>query len=301
MTRTAAALVAMTRTAAALAAMTRIAAALAATTRIVAALAALGLLSPATAAAQDRRPADELPVLARLQDGPTPVIVRGELAVAQARAMVTLARQVYTDVNRRFVARAPRARQLPVTLCLLASERGYRDFVLRQFGPGDHSPLGFYDPNDRIAVVNLARGAGNLRHELVHPLLGDDFPGIPSWLNEGIGALYGTSVPGRGGRFRFLVNYRLRDLQAALRAGDLPDLDALVDADADEIYGDRAMVYYALSRYLLLYLEQQGELERFYRAVRAAGADPDAQRDLLGALVDQRQFVAWARGLRYRR
>ncbi len=271
-------------------------------TRIAAALAAIALLSPGTAAAQDRRPAEELPLLARLQDGPTQVIVRGELHGAQARSMVTLARQVYADVNRRFVAAgARRARPLPVTLCLLATERGYRDFVDRQFGPGDHSPLGFYDPSDRIAVVNLARGAGNLRHELVHPLLGDDFPGIPSWLNEGIGALYGTSVPGRGGRFRFLVNYRLRDLQSALRAGDLPDLDALAGADEQEVYGDRAMVYYALSRYLLLYLEQQGELERFYRAVRAAGGDPDAQRDLLADLVDQRQFVAWARGLRYRR
>jgi hypothetical protein len=150
-------------------------------------------------------------------------------------------------------------------------------------------------------VVNLARGAGNLRHELVHPLLGDDFPTIPSWLNEGIGALYGTSVPGRAGRFRFLVNYRLRDLQAALRAGDLPGVDALVDSGEDQVYGERAMVYYALARYLLLYLDAQGRLDGFYRDVRAAGGDPDAVRALLGALVDQRQFVAWARSLRYRR
>jgi hypothetical protein len=124
------------------------------------------------------------------------------------------------DVNRRFVA-PTRARHPLVRMYLFATSRAYTDFVDEIFGPGDHSPLGFYDPSSRIVVVNLERGAGNLRHELVHPLVGDDFPDVPTWVNEGSGALR-HSAPGRGGASCFLVNYRLRDLQAAIRPALCP-------------------------------------------------------------------------------
>ena len=148
-------------------------------------------------------------------------------------------------------------------------------------------------------MINLARGAGNLRHELAHPLLGDDFR-HPRLDQRGHRSLYGTAIPGKDGRFRFLVNYRLRALKKAMRAGTLPTLDELVDSDDDDMYGDDGMTYYAMGRYLLLYLEQQGQLEGFYRAVRDAAGDPDTQRRLLAAVVDDARFIAWARRLRYR-
>ena len=102
--------------------------------------------------------------------------------------------------------------------------------------------------------------AGGLRHAGqggraradvgVHPLLGDDFPQIPAWLNEGIAALYGSARAGKRG-FEFLVNYRLRDLQKALKAGDLPTVDQLAASTADDVRGPRAMTWYAMARYVL--------------------------------------------------
>lgn len=265
-------------------------------------LLAIGLLVAAAGSARAQAAPDPvagLPLLAELGDGPTPVRVRGRLPAKQAVAMVALARAVYADVNRRFVA-PTRRRHLPVDLCLFASRRDYDAFTDQVFG-GAESELGFYDPGPRVAVVNLQYGAGNLRHELAHPLLGDDFAAIPAWINEGIGSLYGTAVAGRAGRFRFLVNYRLRDVQRAIRERSLPTLDQLVDSDDDDVRGDRAATYYGLSRYLLLYLEEHGQLERFYREVRDRGADPARQQALLERLVDYDRFVAWARRLRYRR
>jgi len=256
----------------------------------------------AMAAPADADPADEaiaaLPVLAELRGGATPVIVRGELTPAQARAALREVRGVYDDVARRFIAAAAGRAAPPVTLCLFASDAAYERFVRRVFGVV-LSPLGFYRRDRRLAVANLARGVGNARHELVHPLLGDDFAAIPAWLNEGIAALYGSARIGVGGA-RFLVNYRLRDLHAALRRGALPSLDELAAAPADDFYGDRVATHYALARYLLLYLDRRGELEAFYREVRGAGGDVDRHRRLVAARVDERAFVAWAGRLRRR-
>ena len=243
---------------------------------------------------------DALPILGEIGDGPTRVIVRGNLDARTARRVLTEARGVYRDVNRRFVAPAPAAPRSDVTLCVLASEAAYQRFIVGVFGPGDHSTHGFYRADHRLAVANLARGIGNVRHELVHPLLGDDFPGIPSWLNEGIAALYGSSTVSRR-QVRFLINYRLRDLHAAIASGTLPSIAELAGSDADETYGPGKMTHYAMARYLLLYLERAGQLETTYRDLRSAAGDVDRRRRVVTGRVDEDGFVAWARTLTWRR
>jgi hypothetical protein len=239
-------------------------------------------------------PVAALPVLAELRTGPTAVVVRGELDPATARVALREIRAVYDDVARRFVS--PAAARSPVTLCLFATEAGYVRFVERTFGRG-MSPLGFYRADRRLAVANLARGIGNARHELVHPLLGDDFAAIPPWLNEGIAALYGSARTG-GGRARFRVNYRLRDLQAALRRGRLPAVDELAGLGVAAFYGPDVTTNYALARYVLLYVDRRGELDALYRDLRAAGSVGD-QRRLLRERIDDAGFRAWAARLRW--
>ena len=132
----------------------------------------------------------------------------------------------------------------------------------------------------------------------MHPLLGDDFPGIPAWLNEGVAALYGTARPTKRG-FEFLVNYRLRDLQRAMTAGTLPSLADLAASTDDDVRGDRAAVFYAMSRYVLLYADRHGQLGPLYAAMRDATGDREAQRAVLERFVDERAFRAWAAKLRY--
>ncbi len=240
----------------------------------------------------------QLPLIGRL-DGPTPVLVRGNVPRARAALLVAEARGVYADVSRRFLA-SSRRRSPPVHVCVFEDDAAYRAFVLAVFGEGEHSSLGFYRPDVRVAVVNLSRGIGNLRHELVHPLLGDDFPAIPAWLNEGIGALYGTARVKRD-RVTFLVNYRVRDLHGAIRQGTLPRFADLTGASSAEVHGEHAALYYAMARYLLLFLEERGRLDTFYRDARAGEHDQAAMLQLIESRVDYEAFLTWARKLRRER
>jgi hypothetical protein len=159
---------------------------------------ALVMLGSAARAEPPERIA-KLPELATIEHG-TPsaggehgrarIVVRGTLA--HPRDAVRLVDAVIADVERRFV-RPARHADPEVVLCLLPDDASYRAVAATL---GDiPSPWGFYRPDRRIAVANVGQSIGNLRHELVHPLLGDDFPAIPAWLNEGIAALYGTARP----------------------------------------------------------------------------------------------------------
>ena len=261
----------------------------------------VALAGPALADAPCSR-VDALPVIARIQekDG-TRFVLRGRLGRKRAARMARLAQAMVRDVSRRFLQQRDGSKRAPVDVCLFATTRAYRAFVQGVYGDdAEHSELGFYSPSRRLVVANLGRSAGNLRHELVHPLLGDDFDDLPAWLNEGLGALYGSARRTRSG-FRFLVNYRLRHLQAARRAGRLPSLDELAASTEREVYGDDAGTYYALARYLLLYLEREGKLDTFVRTLRAKPVTTAWQRTVLRRFVDQQAFLVWTGKLRYPR
>jgi len=242
-----------------------------------------------------------LPVFATVEGAPAPVRLRGQLSPRRQRQAERVAGWLVTDVRRRFLRQLPTATRPAVDVCLFEDDRSYGAFVVQLYGDDrGHSPLCFYLPAARLVVANLGRSVGNLRHELAHALIGDDFPAIPTWVNEGIGALYG-SAHHRSSGYRFLVNYRLRDLHAAQRDHSLPDFEALVRSGPTEVYGAEAMTYYAASRYLLLYLDRQGMLGDFYRNLRDRGASPQLQLALLIAAVDEAAYHSWAARLRYRR
>jgi hypothetical protein len=240
------------------------------------------------ATAAHAAPCDELPVLATRGH----VVVRGQLTRRQLKPALALVEGVVADVHRRFGAEPAK----PLTLCLLGDANAYTR-AASAFGDIP-SEWGFYRPDLRIAIANVGQSIGNLRHELVHPLLGDDFPAIPAWLNEGIAALYGTSKPTAKG-FTFLVNYRLRDLQRALKRGDLPTLAELAASTDEDVRGDRAATFYAMSRYVLLYAERHGTLGELYAAMRDASGDVERQQLILERTIDERAFRAWAAKLRY--
>lgn len=243
-----------------------------------------------------------LPVVARLDDlAPTPFVLRGYLDDERAAAMERMARHVVADVARRFVnVRAAHGTELvPVDVCLFEDDDTYRVFA-EVAGDGDNM-MGFYLPRERLIVANLGRSVGNLRHELVHPLVGDDFRSrdrtLPAWFNEGLGSLYGTSRVRRA-RVTFLVNYRLRHVRKALRAGRLPTLEDIARSSRGEIYGPRSMTYYGTARYVLLYLDAQGTLSDFYAALIALDATFERQLELLDKYVDYDRFVRWTRRLK---
>jgi hypothetical protein len=254
-----------------------------------AALSLIALTGLAQAAPRDEQP----PVLAEVKGARARIVVRGELSPARGKQLVSLVTTVVSDVERRFLARHDA--DPTVTLLLFDDAATYREAALTLRDPLV-SELGFYLPDRRIAIANIGNSVGNLRHELVHPLLGDDFPGIPAWLNEGIAALYGSSTPTKRG-MQFLVNYRLRDLQRALKAGTLPTVEQLARSTEAELYGKQAMVYYALARYVLLYVDRQGTLGQLYAELRAAKRSEHAA--VLAKYVNEDSFRVWARKLRF--
>jgi hypothetical protein len=238
-------------------------------------------------AAARAAPCDELPLLATHGR----IVIRGELTRAQQNTAFALVDGVVADVARRFGAGPAK----PVTLCLLGESHRYMEEAAT-FGDIP-SEWGFYRPDLRIAIANVGQSIGNLRHELVHPLIGDDFSGIPAWLNEGIASLYGTARPTKAG-FEFLVNYRLRDLHRAMAHGELPTLAELATSTDEDVRGHRAPTFYAMSRYVLLYVDRRGQLGALYAALRDASGDRDAQRAVLEKFVDERAFRAWAAKLK---
>lgn len=241
---------------------------------------------------------EAIPKLTRLEHGRSVVIVRGTLAETKQRDAVEIVDQVVADVQRRFTRKTSDIDR-PVTLVLMPDDPSYLR-AARALDDDDDVPSmwGFYRPDKRIAIANLGASIGNLRHELVHPLLGDDFPNIPAWLNEGIAALYGTAKWSKKKGFTFLVNYRLRDLQKAIRADTLPTIAELAMSSDADVRGEHAGTYYAMSRYVLLYVEQRGKLSQLYAELRDA-PDAKTQRDVLTSYIDDDAFVTWAKKLRY--
>jgi len=261
----------------------------------------LTLVLPGSLLAGERHArVDREPVLVRIEEeGQTRIILRGVIKKKRARRMERLARAVQRDISRRFLTDKDKSGLPPVDLCLFASTRSNRAFVVEVFGEDyDSSDWGFYVPRRRLVVANIGASRGNLRHELTHALLDDDFPDIPAWLNEGLGSLYGSAVRTKKG-FKFLVNYRLRHLRQALKAGLLPDLDELANSTRRDVYGLNSLAYYALSRYLLLYLDRRGKLDEFMTKLRQGPLTPARQLKILKEYVDYDAFIDWTKKLRF--
>jgi hypothetical protein len=260
----------------------------------------LTFLLPGFVFAAERHPrVEKEPVLARIEEkGQTRIILRGVIGKKRARRMEQLARAVQRDVSRRFLTDKDKSGLPPVDLCLFGSTRSYKAFVAEVFGEDyDSSDWGFYVPRRRLVMANIGASRGNLRHELTHALLDDGFPDIPAWLNEGLGSLYGSAVRTKKG-FKFLVNYRLRHLRQALKAGLLPDLDELANSTRQDVYGLNSLAYYSVSRYVLLYLEHRGKLDEFVGKLRQGKLTPGRQLKILKEYVDYDAFIKWTKKLR---
>ena len=228
----------------------------------------------------------------RIED---PFVVIGNGTPAQLARDAGTVRWAADKLEQDFFAQRPR-KILDVYLFVDAAsyERGVR--VLH--GEAPDTPYGFYSPADGALYMNIATGGGTLVHELVHPYVEADFPRAPPWLNEGLGSLFEQSAE-RDGRIVGLTNWRLAGLQRSIASDDVPSFARLTSLDRATFYGDDSGTHYAQARYLLYYLQEQGQLRAFYRAFRAARTkDPTGYATLVAALGerDMKAFQAgWQR------
>jgi hypothetical protein len=173
---------------------------------------------------------------------------------------------VYRHLSRDFFSRKPGK---PIRVFLFRDKKTYEEYCKATYSKPPSTPFGFYMSHERKMVMNISTGLGTLAHGMVHPLVAEDFPSIPSWFNEGFASLYEQSGE-RGGKMVGYVNWRLRGLQKALREGKAVPFRDLLKTSAEQFYGDDRGVNYATARYLCLYLQETGKLVEFYKAFRAA-------------------------------
>jgi hypothetical protein len=194
---------------------------------------------------------------------------------------------------------------LPITVLLFSAEASYNRYAKQLFNEEGVSVYGYYKPDKRTLVMNIATGGGTLIHEMTHALVVYDFPEIPDWFNEGLASLHEQCrfLPDEKG-VEGLPNWRLPGLQEAIRQGRLSTLQEMMTRD--DFRGPHVGLNYAQARYFCLYLQKLGRLEAFYRRFRGAHeGDPhgvDTARDLLGeedwATLDH-DFMDWALKLSY--
>ncbi len=192
----------------------------------------------------------------------------------------------------------------PIRVYLFRDKQTYEEYCRTAYQKPPSTPFGFYMSRERKMVMNIATGTGTLAHELVHPLLAEDFPEVPSWFNEGFASLYEQSGE-RAGKMVGFVNWRLPGLHKALRAGKGVALADLVRTTTEQFYGDERGVNYATARYLCMYLQEHGKLVDFYKAFKASAKEDPTGGAALVKVTDRRldeldkAWREWVLGLRY--
>ncbi|MCP4376824.1 MAG: DUF1570 domain-containing protein, partial [bacterium] len=193
---------------------------------------------------------------------------------------------------------------------LFSSDKVYRKYTWDIFRDKPGTPYGYYSSADKALIMNISTGGGTLVHEIVHPFVEANFPGCPSWFNEGLGSLYEQSAQ-RGGEIVGLTNWRLAGLQKAIKAKRLPSFKKLTATSDHQFYNEDKGSNYAQARYLCYYLQEKGLLRKFYKDfVSNRKTDPTGYETLkktLGLKTEkgvhafQKKWEAYVTKLVYRR
>ncbi len=145
----------------------------------------------------------------------------------------------------------------------------YKEFVLKNYdiAENDISPYGFFKISKNVIVVRYVSWKGSILHEITHCFTRSDFPGMPSWFDEGFASLNEKSVF-KDGKLIGEFSLRIIPLRRALENNTYTTIEFLMKTNDEELYGKRTSFYYAQSRYLLMYLQEKGLLESFYKNFR---------------------------------
>jgi len=175
-------------------------------------------------------------------------------------------------MNGRFTKKPARA----ISVYLFGEASAYEGFCKKKYDAACIAHYGFYQPADRYMVMNAGLGLGTLTHEIVHPLYEADFPGGPTWLNEGIASVFeAPSIP-RTGEIHGVKNWRHpRIKRALLNSAELPKarLDALFGMSDESFRGSNEDLHYAQARYFCQWMDDHGKLWPFYHRWRDNHAD----------------------------
>ncbi|MEW6354732.1 MAG: hypothetical protein AB1696_00260 [Planctomycetota bacterium] len=193
-----------------------------------------------------------------------------------------------------------------ITIYLFNGDKSYRSWAKKLFNEEPSSPYGYYTPSERRMVMNIATGGGTLVHEMVHALMRPDFPGAPTWFDEGLGSLYEQCTTGEDGLLKGLINWRYEGLMEAVRKNRLVPLKDVVRMSDDQFRGRGSGLHYAEARYFCMYLQEKKLLRTFYKTFRDRyNEDKTGETflvELLGKDLDavEAVWIAWVKGLESR-
>lgn len=174
-----------------------------------------------------------------------------------------------------------------INIWLFKDKTSYDKHVDQLFGESPTTPYGYYSPVHRALIMNIRTGGGTLVHEIVHPFMAANFPDCPAWFNEGLASLYEQSRD-VGGHIHGSTNWRLRGLQIAITADDVPAFATLCNTTTREFYNEDPGTNYAQARYLCYYLQEHGKLVKYYHQFRANSArDPGGYKTLTSVLGEE--------------
>ncbi len=192
----------------------------------------------------------------------------------------------------------------PVLILLIRTDATYRRLAKDWLNEPNPSHFGFFQPRRHVMLMNVSTGTGTLVHELTHALVDPDFPNIPSWFNEAFASLFEQCTL-QEGRITGLVNWRLPALQSAIKNKTLRPLREMIN-DPDFYAPGRVGINYAQARYLMLYLQEKGLLQKFYRDFRDhSQADANGLKTLQTIVEDEnfdrfeQEWKQWVLGLRF--
>jgi hypothetical protein len=177
-----------------------------------------------------------------------------------------------------------------------------------ELAPGS---IGYSFPADQ-SMVGWADGKayGTFAHELFHIMVRNNFGDIPPFLDEGMAALYEVSgFEGRravgAGNWRGVILRKswaarpsIKDVVQMNRSA----FDGITGPSGQLVPGESQSVNHATARYLMLYLQQRGELLTVYKAFlnRRVNDRPAAQsvallESVLGRSLEtvDAEFAAW--------
>jgi hypothetical protein len=169
---------------------------------------------------------------------------------------------------------------------LFKDEASYEKHARLLFADTPTTPYGYYSPDHKALIMNIATGGGTLVHEIVHPFMEANFPACPPWLNEGLGSLY-EQCGEVDGHIHGFTNWRLPGLQRAIEGKHVPSFKALTEMDAKAFYNDDKGTNYAQARYLCYYLQEKDVLRKFFQEFFAKQKDdPSGFKSLQKVLAE---------------
>lgn len=164
--------------------------------------------------------------------------------------------------------------QRPVVIYLLKDTSSYMSWSHRLFQETPPTAMGYYDRRESYILTHADNGFGPMLHEMVHVMAEADYPGIPPWLNEGLGSLF-EDYTQQAGSIEGVNNWRLSRFNQEVLQKKPVALSTLFTLNQRTLYAENTLSYYSALRQLMLWLQEQDRVLAYYTALRdSKSADP---------------------------